>query len=70
MFEPDITDMQQPVVDEAQFRVIDRSLYAATPVVTTDNNVFNFEDINGILNNREAVEVGVDDQVGHITVDK
>ena len=70
MFEPDITDMQQPVVDKTQFRVIDRRLYTATPVVTTDNNVFNFEDINGILNNGEAVEVGVDDQVSHITVDK
>ncbi|SYP79085.1 Uncharacterised protein [Klebsiella pneumoniae] len=70
MFEPDIADMQQPVVDKPQFRVFNCGLYAAATVVATDNNVFNFEYIHCILNHGKAVQVSVNDQVSNITVNK
>ena len=71
MFEPDIVDMQQPVIDKPQLWASTRlPAAAAATVVATDNNVFNFEYIHCILNHGKAVQVGVNDQVSNITVNK
>lgn len=70
MFELDIADMQQLVVDKFQFRVFNCGLYVVVIVVVIDNNVFNFEYIYCILNYGKVVQVSVNDQVSNITVNK
>lgn len=70
MFELDIVDMQQLVVDKFQFWVFNCGLYVVVIVVVIDNNVFNFEYIYCILNYGKVVQVGVNDQVSNIMVNK
>ncbi len=70
MFEPDITNVQQPVVDQTQFRVLYRRLHAAAAVVAANNDMFDFQHINRILHHGQTVQVGVDHQVGDVTVYK
>jgi hypothetical protein len=70
MFEPDIADVQQPVINQSQFRVFNRRLHAAAAVVAANDDVLDFQNVNGILNHRKAVEIGVNHQVGDITVNK
>lgn len=70
MFELDIVDMQQLVVDKFQFWVFNGGLYVVVIVVVIDNNVFNFEYIYCILNYGKVVQVGVNDQVSNIMVNK
>ncbi|MOA51701.1 hypothetical protein D3C78_1748810 [compost metagenome] len=62
--------MQQPVVDQTQFRILNRRLYTTAAVVAADNDVFDFQHIHRILNHRQAVQVGVNNQVGNVTVYK
>lgn len=70
MFEPDITNVQQPIVDQTQFGVLDRRLYTAAAVVTANDDVFDFQHVNGVLHHGQAVQVGVDHQVCDVTVNK
>lgn len=70
MFELDIVDMQQLVVDKFQFWVFNCGLYVVVIVVVIDNNVFNFEYIYCILNYGKVVQVSVNDQVSNIMVNK
>ena len=48
----------------------ERRLHAAAAVVAADNNVFNFQHINGILHHGKAVKIGMNHQVGYITGNK
>ena len=70
MFEPDIADVQQPVIDEPQFRVFHSGLHAAAAVVTANNDVLDLRDVYGVLNDRQAVEIGMNHRVGNVTVNK
>ncbi|EPF20851.1 hypothetical protein HMPREF0201_00586 [Cedecea davisae DSM 4568] len=70
MLEPQIANVQQPVVDQAKLRVFYRSLYAAAAVMAANNDVLNLKDVYRVLNNREAVQIGMDHQVGDITMYK
>ena len=56
--------------DQGEFEQIYRRLHAAAAVVAANNNVLDFEDIDGILHHRQAVQVGVDHQVSDVTMDK
>ena len=68
VLKPDIADMQQPVVDKPQLRVLHRRLHAAAAVVAADNNVLDFRDIDGILHHRQTIEIGVDHRVRYVTM--
>src|SRR6185436_14902862 len=43
---------------------------AATPVMATDDDVLDLQNVHGVLEHRQAVEVGVDDEVGDVAVDE
>ncbi len=55
VLKPDIADMQQPVVDKPQLRVLHRRLHAAAAVVAADNNVLDFRTSTGILHHRQTI---------------
>ena len=67
---PHVLDVAQPVVDEADAAVEQRGAHAAAAVVADDDDVPHLQHIDGELHHREAVEVGVDDDVGDVAVDE
>ncbi|MOA54955.1 hypothetical protein D3C78_1786600 [compost metagenome] len=38
--------------------------------MAANNNMFNFQNVHGVLNNGQAVEIGVNDQVCNVTVNE
>jgi len=44
--------------------------YAATPIMTTDNNMLDFQYIYGILQHRETIHIGMNYEIGNIAMDK
>lgn len=65
-----VLDVAQPVVAQANPITAEGGLDAAATVVSANNNVADFEYVDGKLHDGEAVQVGVDDEVGDIAVDK
>jgi hypothetical protein len=49
---------------------LERGLDTAAPVVTTDDDMFHLQELDGELNDRETIQVGVHDQVGNITMNE
>ncbi len=67
---PQIANVQQPVVDQPQLRVFHRRLYAAATQVAADDDVFDLQHIYRILHHRQAVKIGVDNEVRHVAMDE
>ena len=65
-----VLDVAQPVVDQAERRSQIRRPHAAAAVVAADDDVLDLQHVDGVLQHREAVEVGVDDDVGDVAVDE
>jgi hypothetical protein len=38
--------------------------------MTADNDILHLEDIDGKLHDRKTIEVSMDDDIGHVAVDK
>src|SRR5690606_12537502 len=70
VFVVQVANGAQPAVNQAQLVVTHRCTHAAATVVAGDQNVFDLEDIDGVLDHRQAVEVGVQHHVGDVTVDE
>ncbi len=66
----DILNMAQPVIDQSKLLIVQGSLNTAAAVVTAHDNVLYLEDFNGVLQYRQAVQVGVHYQIGDIAVYK
>ena len=66
----DVADVAKPVVDEAMRPIFNRRRDAAAAVMAADDDVFNFKNLNGVLKDGEAVEVGMDDEVGDVAMDE
>ena len=66
----DVLDVAQPVVDQAQLLLAGGRAHAATAIVATDDDVLDLEGLDRVLQGAETVEVGVDDHVGHVAMDK
>jgi hypothetical protein len=65
-----VGDVPQPVVDQAQLDAVEDRPDAAAAVVAGDDDVPHAKDIHGVLEHREAVQIGVDDDVGDVAVDE
>ena len=65
-----VPDMPEPRVTEPDTFALQGRLDAAATVVTTDDNVFDLEDIDGKLQHRQTVEVGVSDDVSNVAVNE
>src|SRR5690606_26493356 len=66
----DVLQVAQPVVAEPDAVAPEGGADAAAPVVAADDNVFDLENADGEMEDREAVEVRVDDEVGDVAVDE
>ena len=66
----DVADMAEPVVDEAEPAVLERRPDAAAAVMAADDDVLHPEHGHRVLDDGEAVEIGVDDEVRHVAVDE
>jgi hypothetical protein len=70
VFVPNVTDVPQPVVNQTQMVIFTGSFDAATTVMTTNDYVFDFEDGNREFNYAQTIEIGMDNNVGNISVNK
>ena len=70
VLKPDIANMQQPVVDKAKLGIFNRRLHAAAAVVAADDDVFNFQYVDRVLHDGKTVQIGMNHQVGDVTVYK
>ena len=70
MFFAHVLNVAEPVVAEADSVVAQCGADAAASVVAAHDDVAHFEDIHGKLHDGEAVQVGMDDDVGDVAVDE
>ena len=63
-----VRHVAEPVVDQPVSRASEGGGHAAAAVVPADDHVADAQDVHGVLDDREAVEVGVDDDVGDVAV--
>ena len=63
-----IMHMTQPEVDDADPVALQCGTDAAAAVVADDHDVLHFQHINGVLDHRQTVEVGMDNDVGDVAV--
>ena len=64
------TDGSEPVIDDSMTKIFESCLNAAAAVVAADDDVGDFQDIDGVLNYCKDVEIGFLDDVGDVAVDK
>ena len=65
-----IIDVAQPVVGQPHPLPAKSSLNTPAAIMTTDDDVLHLEHVDGELHHREAVEIRVNDHIGHIAVDE
>ena len=70
MFFPDILEVSQPIVTQTEAVATEGGTDAAATVMSTDDDVADLEDIDGELHHRQAIEIGVHDQIGYIAMNK
>src|SRR5581483_8874970 len=67
---PDVLDMPEPVINQTQPEFFHRGFDAAAAVMPADDDVSDPEDVNRKLNDREAVQVGMHDNIRDVAVDE
>jgi hypothetical protein len=65
-----VLHVAQPVVGQADAVIGHGRVHAAAAVVAAENDVAHLEDVDGELDHRQAVEVGVHHHVGDVAVDE
>lgn len=64
----DLLYVTEPVVNQAVGVVTQSGSNTAAAIVATDDDVLDLEDIDGVLKDREAVQIGAHDDVGDVAV--
>ena len=67
---PDVLDVVQPVVDQAQSLAVQSSPDAAAAVVPADDDMSNLQHIDGKLHHGQAIEVGMNDHVCDVAMNE
>ncbi len=65
-----VLHVAQPVVRQPDARAAHRGLHAAAAIVAHDDDVFDLEDVDGELHDRQAVQVGVHHHVGDVAMNE
>lgn len=60
----------EPVADEPVTGTLERGFEASAAEVAADDHVLDAENVDGVLEHGEAVEIGVDDDGRYVAVDK
>ena len=65
-----VLNMAQPIIAQAKPIAPKRRPHAAAPVMSADDDVAHFQDIDRKLHDRQTIQVGVHDQVRDIPMDE
>jgi hypothetical protein len=68
VFAHHVLHVPQPVVDESEALVAQRRLHAAAAVMAADDDVFDIEHVDGVLQHRQTVEIGMHHDVRHVAM--
>ena len=68
MLRAHVLHVTQPVVDQAELAVLQRSQHAATTIVPAHDDVLDVQNLNRKLNCRKTIEIGVDDNVRYVAM--
>jgi hypothetical protein len=66
----DVLHVAQPDIDEPDALLPQRGTDTATAVVADDHDVLDLQHIDGVLDDRQAVEIGMDDDIGDVAMDE
>ena len=58
-----VPHMPEPIVDQPMPLVFYRRLNSTASIVATDYDMLHLKDFDGVLQHREAVNVGMDDKI-------
>ena len=70
VFEADVLDVAQPVVDEAEAAIGQRGRDTTTAIVADHEDVLDLQEVDREMEHREAIQIGVDDDVGDVAMDE
>lgn len=70
MFLPHVANVTEPVVDQTQVMVFAGCFHAPAAVMTTNDYVLHLENGNRILDYAETIEVGVNNDIGNVSMYK
>ena len=65
-----VLNVPQPVINQAELQVIHRSFHTTTAVMPNHDHMTHFQYVDRILQNRQAVEVSVNDNIRNIPMYK
>lgn len=65
-----ILDVPQPVVDHSKLFLGQRGSNTSAAIVSANDDMADLEDVDGVLEDRQQVHVGVGDHVGDVAVDE
>ena len=65
-----ILNVTQPVINQSQVLVLQRGQYSTAAVMSTDDDVFDEQHLNCILNCGKTIEIRVHYNVGHVAMHK
>lgn len=65
-----ILDVPQPVIDHSKLLLGQRGSDTSAAVMSADDNVANLENVDGVLEDRQQVHIGVGDDIGDVAVDE
>jgi hypothetical protein len=70
MFLPHILDVAQPIITQAEAVAAKGRPDTAATIVAANDDVANLEDIHGELHDGQTIEIGMDDEIGNVSVDE
>ncbi len=66
----DVVDVSEPVVDESKPSAIKNRAHTAAPVMARDDHMCHLEPIHGLVQHRNAIQIGVNDHVGDVSMNE
>ena len=70
VLEADVLNVAEPIINETDAALVERGGDTSAAVVANNDDVLDAEDIDAELEAGEAVQVGVDDDVGDVAMDE
>ncbi len=62
--------MTQPIINQTQLAFGENSLHSAATIMAADNDVLNFKNLDRKLHHGQTIQVCMNDDVRHITVNE
>lgn len=66
----DIANVTKPIIDQSVRLTFHRGPHATATIMPTNDDMFDFQYLYGVLKHRKTVHVRMDDEVGDIAVHK